>query len=160
MTYGLEPDRGGGGAFQQERRGLQRVRGALEPVRSAFASPPRPETLLRAGAIGALLAGIAVAGAHALLGVDPELAARLLPPCPFHAASGLPCPGCGMTRALAALASFELREALVLHPLAPAVPALAGALAVRPRLLEAVPQRLARLGLAALLAFWAARLLA
>lgn len=32
---------------------------------------------------------------------------------------GLPCPGCGMTRALAHLAKGEWREAIAAHPFAP-----------------------------------------
>ncbi len=39
--------------------------------------------------------------------------------CPFHAATGHPCPGCGMSRALAELAAGNWREALRLHPFAP-----------------------------------------
>lgn len=38
--------------------------------------------------------------------------------CPFHATTGLPCPGCGMSRALLELAAGNWREALRLHPFA------------------------------------------
>lgn len=34
------------------------------------------------------------------------------PACPFHAATGLLCPGCGTTRALAALVQGHLHQAL------------------------------------------------
>ncbi len=34
------------------------------------------------------------------------------PPCPFHALTGLLCPGCGATRALAALLHGNLKEAM------------------------------------------------
>ena len=39
-------------------------------------------------------------------------------PCPFHALTGLYCPGCGGTRALAALARGQVLQSLWLHPLA------------------------------------------
>lgn len=39
------------------------------------------------------------------------------PRCPFHAAFGLLCPGCGGTRAIAALLRGDLRQALALNPL-------------------------------------------
>jgi len=42
---------------------------------------------------------------------------RLLPPCPFHAATGLDCPGCGGTRAFLALAHGDVRAALDHHAL-------------------------------------------
>lgn len=40
-----------------------------------------------------------------------------LPQCPFHAITGLYCPGCGSTRALHALAHGELGAALGFNPL-------------------------------------------
>lgn len=36
--------------------------------------------------------------------------------CPLHAATGLPCPGCGMTRALASVWHGAFGDALGLHP--------------------------------------------
>ena len=33
--------------------------------------------------------------------------------------AGLPCPGCGMTRALLLLGQLRVAEALAMHPLAP-----------------------------------------
>jgi hypothetical protein len=39
--------------------------------------------------------------------------------CLFRNATGIPCPGCGMTRAFALLARGEWRAALAMHPLAP-----------------------------------------
>jgi len=32
--------------------------------------------------------------------------------CPFHAATGIPCPGCGMTRAMISLGQLKLDEAI------------------------------------------------
>jgi len=43
--------------------------------------------------------------------------------CLVHRALGVPCPGCGFTRALLALARGDLAASLTLHPLA--LPALA-----------------------------------
>lgn len=39
--------------------------------------------------------------------------------CFFRRATGISCPGCGLTRAFAALAKGDLAAALTLHPLAP-----------------------------------------
>lgn len=39
--------------------------------------------------------------------------------CVFRNLTGVPCPGCGLTRAFAALASADFSAATRLHPLAP-----------------------------------------
>jgi hypothetical protein len=36
--------------------------------------------------------------------------------CPFHAIIGLPCPGCGMTRAMIRLGQLKLEEAIEYNP--------------------------------------------
>ena len=41
--------------------------------------------------------------------------------CPVAELVGLPCPGCGLTRAALALAAGDLTSALRLHPLSPVV---------------------------------------
>jgi hypothetical protein len=53
-----------------------------------------------------------------LLAAAAWLRAFGLPPlvCPFHALTGLPCPTCGVTRALAALVAGNLGASLRLHP--------------------------------------------
>jgi hypothetical protein len=48
--------------------------------------------------------------------------------CAFRRLTGIPCPGCGLTRAMAALARGQLVLALHFHPFAPLVLAEAGAL--------------------------------
>lgn len=60
------------------------------------------------------------------LGVLGALAALVLSGsfrCPLHAVTGIPCPGCGLTRATWALARGEPGAAFALHPLV--VPVLA-----------------------------------
>ena len=47
---------------------------------------------------------------------DPA-GSRLYPPCPFHALTGLYCPGCGSLRALHALLHGNVRAAFGLNPL-------------------------------------------
>lgn len=62
-----------------------------------------------------LWGGTALAGAAAAP-FAPALAAGL-PLCPFHAVTGLPCPTCGGTRALLALARLDPVSALAWNPL-------------------------------------------
>jgi hypothetical protein len=72
--------------------------------------------------------------APALLAVASVLGLELWH-CPFHRLTGLDCPGCGMTRAGAAMLTGDFRQALAHHPLAPAlalVAALMAAAAVMP----------------------------
>lgn len=42
--------------------------------------------------------------------------------CPLKRIFGIPCPGCGMTRACLSMLSFNFKEMLFFHPLAPLVP--------------------------------------
>lgn len=67
-----------------------------------------------------LLWGAAAVGAVALAVSMRGSAAKvlaLLPPCPFKAVTGLPCPACGSGRASAALAAFDLPSAFASNPL-------------------------------------------
>ena len=73
----------------------------------------------------ALVLAIGALAAAALIPFVPWLA-PLLPPCPFHALTGLPCPGCGTTRAALALARGDVAAALGWNPLAAGVFVLGG----------------------------------
>jgi Protein of unknown function (DUF2752) len=50
--------------------------------------------------------------------------------CGFAAATGVPCPFCGMTHGVAALGAGDLAGAVAAHPLAPLAVALALAVAI------------------------------
>ena len=47
-----------------------------------------------------------------LLGIDLMNYLPTVSLCPFHAITGIPCPGCGMTRAMLSLGQLKLREAI------------------------------------------------
>ncbi len=42
---------------------------------------------------------------------------EILPPCPFRAVTGIPCPSCGTTRSLVHLAHGDIAGSLILNPL-------------------------------------------
>ncbi|ALN89755.1 DUF2752 domain-containing protein [Lysobacter gummosus] len=70
----------------------------------------------------------AAAGVWVLRHVDPNAAGSPLPGCMFYHFTGLYCPGCGMTRALHALAHGDLAQMMAMNPLLglliPALPLL------------------------------------
>lgn len=83
-----------------------------------------------AGLLPWLLAGLGLAAAAALLPAVLQIVLQAGPAgdpglvlCPSRRLLGLPCPGCGMTRALAALLRGDLAGAFALHPWAPALAA-------------------------------------
>lgn len=65
----------------------------------------------------AILAAALAALAALLLGFPPGRPPFLAWRCPFYAATGLQCAGCGATRALQALARGQLQAAWALNPL-------------------------------------------
>jgi Protein of unknown function (DUF2752) len=77
---------------------------SVGPTRSATA---RPTGMLAGAALAALCAAAMLAPADA--GNGPVV-------CPFRLATGLPCPGCGMTRAWVFLAHGRVRPALSANP--------------------------------------------
>ncbi|MBV9209798.1 MAG: DUF2752 domain-containing protein [Acidobacteria bacterium] len=93
-------------------------------------------------------------------------------PCPFRYLLGIPCPGCGLTRAVAALLRGEWHASLSLHAFAPlflialTLIALAATLPERPRrslvyTIENIEQRtgITALLLACLMLYWLIRVL-
>jgi Protein of unknown function (DUF2752) len=78
--------------------------------------PLAPSVGLSAATTGAAALGAAgVVGASAAGGV----------PCVFSAATGEPCPFCGLTHGVAELGAGHLSAAIALHPLAPLAAVLA-----------------------------------
>ncbi len=86
--------------------------------------------------------------------------------CPYRAVTGHSCPGCGLTRAVAALVRGRWHEAVTLHPLAPVLVAeimvfCLAFVVLGPRLRDRVPTRVASsvlvLNAIALVTIWAAR---
>lgn len=115
---------------------------------------------------GGLLAGAGVLAAGGILLLrrfDPDEPGGIFLPCLFRHFTGLYCPGCGMTRALHALAHGDLSTALAMNPLGVlAIPVLAVliAQALGYRLLPLPVMRVlgsARLWLILLPAYWVAR---
>jgi hypothetical protein len=83
------------------------------------------------------------------------------PGCPFHRATGVDCPFCGMTRATIALGRCDLHGALGFHPFAPLV--LAGLIVLLAIVVAGRTDALLRgkrpyVLLGAILAMWIARL--
>lgn len=76
------------------------------------------------------LAPTGALGLWLLRGFDPSSPHSMFPPCVFHLLTGLHCPGCGLTRALHALAHGDIARAWAMHPLLllalPAVVAMIG----------------------------------
>lgn len=106
--------------------------------------------------------------------VQTVLVALRLPgwPCAFRQATGIPCPGCGLSRALASLLRGDLTTGLTFHAFAPLLAAgglflVAAALMredARTRLAQRVGALESRTGLsvwlaAAFLVYWVMRLL-
>jgi hypothetical protein len=127
----------------------------------------RLESVVRASALVPALvlsavAWVFVATAHALhMGRLPWAP----PACGWASATGTPCPACGGTRALAALAEFDPAGAVALNPLF-ATLAIAGALAFPLAVVDASANRgratswLAALARGRRVLVWAAALLA
>jgi len=120
-----------------------------DEARTPSAHPPQPA----GGAESPLLwvacvAAVAVAGLTCLFVWNPTESA-FYPPCPFHALTGLHCPGCGTLRAMHALAHGRPIEALGLNALSTLVAPFLVCHAVRSALAAVRRRPLPRLSLSA-----------
>ncbi len=95
------------------------------PASRRSGHPPQPRSLWPAATIAAAVALVAIS-----LYVFPPSDTTLYPQCPIYALLGLRCPGCGATRALAALLSGHLAEALRLNALTTCALPIAAAYAI------------------------------
>ena len=119
----------------------------------------------RLNALGLGAAAIAAAsGFYLLRRFDPNAVDSPFPPCMFNALTGLYCPGCGTTRALHALAHFDVPGAMAMNPLLvlflPLIPLLiAWSIGWQPRWLRPMMRVLAepKFWLVLLPGYWIAR---
>ncbi len=88
----------------------------LGPLRLTLWPPDHPTADVE---VAVTIAGVVVV--LALLLLPLERLAALLPACTFHRWTGHPCPTCGTTRVVLAVAHGRLREALSTNPLVAAV---------------------------------------
>ena len=83
---------------------------------TATTPPPLPERRPVSGMWWVAAGVVVMIGAAVLYAVNPATA-RILPPCPFLALTGLYCPGCGSTRAMHQLLHGRVGTAFDLNPL-------------------------------------------
>ena len=115
-----------------------------------------PDRVLQLGTRGVLTA-VALSGiAYLVLGFDIVEHVAALPGCLARALSGVPCPGCGMTRAFLLLGQLRLEAGIAQHPLAPGLLAATLWLALGRRLPRS--RWLVGGALVAVLAVWVGRL--
>ncbi len=75
-----------------------------------------PREVLRLSVL-TLLAVVSVSGLlYYLYDIDVKAHLPGVSLCPFRAISGIPCPGCGMTRAMLSLGQLEITNAIKLNP--------------------------------------------
>ncbi|UCE85122.1 MAG: DUF2752 domain-containing protein [Deltaproteobacteria bacterium] len=128
--------------------------------REAVRRLQRPRTLLRASIAAAFAALFVAHVAHAVFGVDLLAALRFLPGCPFRAATGVACPGCGMTRAFLLLSQLRIGDAVAAHPASPLLALAMAVELVRPSLWPRLPREPLAAGLLVLVVgAWLARAL-
>lgn len=75
-----------------------------------FARTPMFADVLRPRSLALFMAGVGAAQ------VGCSMCFHLGIPCAFHASTGLPCPGCGLTRSVMALLHGQVRESVNFHP--------------------------------------------
>jgi hypothetical protein len=84
---------------------------SLQTRASNSPEPAIPPRLVCAGCLG-----LAATAAAVLFAFDPSTS-KFYPSCPFHALTGLYCPGCGTCRAIHELLHGHLASAFGLNPL-------------------------------------------
>lgn len=86
-------------------------------ARSSYGRTGHTDRVLR-WLCGGLICGVVFSGLlFAALDLDLQRGLGLGVPCPFHAVTGVVCPGCGMTRALLLVGQLEWNAALRMNPL-------------------------------------------
>lgn len=75
-------------------------------------------TTQRAWAVGGVGAAIGASAVFWLMMTQTPGESAWLPPCMFHAATGLFCPGCGITRAIHALVHGDIARAFSMNAFA------------------------------------------
>ena len=86
----------------------------MSPVATLGARLPRGRVHLDPSDVA--VAGLALCGASLLL---PEVPGYPGITCPLRAATGIPCPLCGLTTSVRALLTFDPATSLALNPLGP-----------------------------------------
>ncbi len=120
--------------------------------------PPEPRTLLRAAVVLTVAAVFAAGMTRLWLGLDLAVHAHWLPACPFLSLTGVPCPGCGTTRALLLLGQLEIVSAFRANPVAPLLLLAMASWAVRPlRLRARLRDTAAAVALSAVVGLWMLR---
>ncbi|MCZ6463281.1 MAG: DUF2752 domain-containing protein [Proteobacteria bacterium] len=119
--------------------------------------PPEPRTLLCAAVVLTVAAVFAAGMTRLWLGLDLAVHAHWLPACPFLSLTGVPCPGCGTTRALLLLGQLELASAFRANPAAPLLLVAMAVWAARPvRVRARLRDTAAAVALSAVLGLWIA----
>lgn len=122
-------------------------------------SLPSAKTLLRA-ASGVIVLAVCTSGIlQYAFGIDllDALPGRSI--CPFHLVFGLPCPGCGMTRAFLAIGQLRFARAAAFNPFSLLLFSLVLVYVIAGKVPEVLRnQRFLAVLLAAILLFWGLRL--
>ena len=126
-------------------------------MNSTNSTRPRPSPLRIAA--WAVLAVTALSGLLRLAGYDLAAALPHTTLCLFKALTGVPCPGCGMTRAFLALGRLDLAGAYAQNPLVFPLAALIAAYAAGRVPRAAGSGKVVNIALLGVLAFWGGRLL-
>lgn len=119
----------------------EQVRGGLAGARGRFRWSSRPGAPIIDNLIKLVLRPAAFVGAVGLLLYLSDIG------CVFRAVTGVPCPGCGMTRAWLALLRGDVASAIAYHPLFWAFPLALGVVAAMSAVNAHMGQAGVRMGL-------------